>query len=239
MDTFDDCIARAQQILGHEFRDTTLLVSALTHPSAVESEPVWHSYERLEFLGDSILGAIIATDVFTRYRDMDEGQLSKLKIALTSGPTLTKVANDLGLGECIRFGPSELGTDSRGMRSALENVFEAVVGALYLDAGFDVAHDFIVRVLEPHCTRDLIRTSENPKSRLQELLQAKYRMGPTYELVSQDGPAHTPTFTSKVYLGERCLGEGSGTSRKRAESAAAEVALDTLKNPYRKHPRKG
>ena len=143
-------VARIEQITGHAFRDKSLAESAVTHPSAVEGEPVWRSYERLEFLGDSILGALVATDLFERYRDMDEGALTRMKIALVSGAMLSEVAGELGMGECIVFGGSERGTQARGLHSALENVYEAVVGALYLDGGYDVAHDFVARTLEPH-----------------------------------------------------------------------------------------
>ena len=112
------------------------MLAAITHPSAVEGLPVTASYERLEFLGDSILGAIVATDLFERFSSMDEGELTRLKISLVSGKTLSAVAESLGIGECIVFGESEKGTGSRGLPSALENVYESVVGALYLDGGY-------------------------------------------------------------------------------------------------------
>ena len=229
----------AEKILGYEFHDKGLIRSALTHPSAVEGQPVARSYERLEFFGDSILGAMVATDLFGRYPDMDEGQLTKIKIALVSGAMLSRVAEDMGLGECITFGESELGTDARGMHSALENVYESVVGALYLDAGFDVAHALVVRTLGPYVSRDLEHTSENAKSRLQEVTQRRVKRAPTYELVGQSGPAHMPTFTCAVLLDGKRIAEGSGHSKKLAETAAAEAALEVLTAGEKNAAKKG
>ena len=131
-------VRHIESICGHQFRNRDLVLAAITHPSAAERLPVSASYERLEFLGDSILGAIVATDLFERFGDMDEGELTRLKIALVSGKQLSAVAEGLGIGECIIFGESEKGTGARGMHSALENVYESVVGALYLDGGYDV-----------------------------------------------------------------------------------------------------
>ena len=119
-------VAHIEEICGHKFRNRNLVVAAITHPSAVEGKPVWTSYERLEFLGDSILGAIVATDLFEKFHEMDEGELTRLKISLVSGKTLSAVADKLGIGSCIVFGESEMGTGARGMHSALENVYESV-----------------------------------------------------------------------------------------------------------------
>ena len=135
-------IKKAEEMLGYHFKNRQLITSALTHPSAVENKPVYYSYERLEFLGDSILGAMVATDVFEKFPEMDEGQLTRLKISLVSGETLSEVSDKLGIGDMIIFGESEKGTGSRGLHSALENVYESIVGALYLDAGAEVK-DFI------------------------------------------------------------------------------------------------
>ena len=132
-------LARAQEILGHEFNNKVLLRAALTHPSAVEGQPVSASYERLEFLGDSILGAVVARSLFESYPEFDEGKLTRLKVSLVSGATLSEVSHELGIDDIIIFGASETGTGARGLHSALENVYESLVGALYLDAGWDVA----------------------------------------------------------------------------------------------------
>ena len=143
-------LTRAQEILGHEFNNKVLLRAALTHPSAVEGLPVSASYERLEFLGDSILGAVVARSLFESYPEFDEGKLTRLKVSLVSGATLSEVSHELGIDDIIIFGASETGTGARGLHSALENVYESLVGALYLDAGWDAAAEFIHRTLKPH-----------------------------------------------------------------------------------------
>ena len=214
-----------EEIVGHHFADENLIISAITHPSAAEGKAVSASYERLEFLGDSMLGAMVASDLYTRFPGMDEGQLSMLKIALVSGEMLSEVAGDLGVGEVILFGESEKGTGARGMRSALENVYEALVGALYVDAGYDVAHDFVVRTLHPRITPELGRRVVPAKSRLQEVIQRDYHCGPEYKLEGEAGPAHSPTFTSVVLVDGRRVGRGTGSTKKESQANAAADAL--------------
>lgn len=221
-------IARAEELLGHHFDDQQLIRSALTHPSAVENKPVSASYERLEFLGDSILGGLVALDLFEKFPDLDEGGLSRLKISLVSGETLSKVADEIGIGPLILMGDSERGTGARGMHSALENVYESLVGALYLDAGVEKTHEFIHRTLEPYMTPEIVRKPLNPKSRLQEVTQRDFHCGPEYRLVAEEGPAHEPTFTSVVLVNGMRVGRGKGSSKKESEAQAAENALVEL-----------
>lgn len=221
-------VQAAEQICGHHFQDQGLIVSALTHPSAVEGRPVSASYERLEFLGDSILGAIVANDLFRRFPDMDEGELTQAKISLVSGRMLSSVAEELGVGPLIVLGESEKGTGARGMHSALENVYEAIVGALYLDAGYAVTHEFVMRTLGPQVSPALARKPISPKSRLQEVTQREWHVAPEYKLVGEEGPAHVPTFTSVVIVDGSRAGRGSGPSKKSSESAAALDALVRL-----------
>ncbi|WP_197407448.1 ribonuclease III [Olsenella massiliensis] len=221
-------VRAVEEIVGHTFGDKQLITAALTHPSAVEGRPVSASYERLEFLGDSVLGALVATDLFERFPGMDEGELTNLKISLVSGKTLSEVADALGIAEHIVFGDSERGTGARGLHSALENVYESIVGALYLDAGYEATHEFVRRTLGPHVSPELAERPVSPKSRLQEVTQRDYHCGPEYKLVSEKGPAHRPTFTSVVLVGGIRTGRGSGASKKAAESAAALDALERL-----------
>ena len=176
-------LTRAQEILGHEFNNKVLLRAALTHPSAVEGQPVSASYERLEFLGDSILGAVFARSLFESYPEFDEGKLTRLKVSLVSGATLSEVSHELGIDDIIIFGASETGTGARGLHSALENVYESLVGALYLDAGWDVAAEFIHRTLKPHLASERAEHPANPKSFLQECVQADGHEPPAYKLV--------------------------------------------------------
>lgn len=221
-------IEHIERICNHTFANRELITAAITHPSAVEHLPVSASYERLEFLGDSILGAIVATDLFERFRDMDEGKLTRLKISLVSGKTLSRVSEELGIGECIVFGESEKGTGARGLHAALENVYESVVGALYLDGGYDVTHEFVSRTLGPHMAPELAERPVSPKSRLQEITQREMRCAPEYRLEGEQGPAHSPTFTSVVLVEGRRVGRGMGSSKKEAESVAAADAIARL-----------
>ena len=220
-------LAVAQEILGYRFADEQLLLSAITHPSATEGKSVKYSYERLEFLGDSILGAIVATIAFDRFHDLDEGGLTRIKVALVSGASLSDVAERLGFADVIVFGSSETGTGRRGLHSALENVYEAVVAALFLDGGLDAAWAFVDRTLMPKMSLELAREPENPKSALQEKLQ-EGGITPTYRLVETQGPPHDRTFVAQVYAGDKGLAQGVGRTKKEAESQAAKSTLARL-----------
>lgn len=220
-------LARAQEIVGHTFENTQYLLSAITHPSATEGRAVKFSYERLEFLGDSILGALVASTAFHRFPDLDEGGLTRIKVALVSGASLSEVADKLGFADVIVFGSSETGTGRRGLHSALENVYEAVVAALYLDGGVEAAGAFVDRTLIPKMSLDLAREPENPKSALQEKLQ-EGGITPTYKLVETQGPPHDRTFVAQVYAGDKGLAQGVGRTKKEAESQAAKSTLARL-----------
>ncbi len=220
-------LARAQEIVGHTFENTQYLLSAITHPSATEGRAVKFSYERLEFLGDSILGALVASTAFHRFPDLDEGGLTRIKVALVSGASLSEVADKLGFADVIVFGSSETGTGRRGLHSALENVYEAVVSALYLDGGVEAAGAFVDRTLIPKMSLDLAREPENPKSALQEKLQ-EGGITPTYKLVETQGPPHDRTFVAQVYAGDKGLAQGVGRTKKEAESQAAKSTLARL-----------
>ena len=220
---FDD----AEAIIGHHFKNEQLLLSAITHPSANEGRSVRYSYERLEFLGDSVLGAIVATAAFNRFHDLDEGGLTRIKVALVSGASLAQVAEGLGLAEVIMFGSSEQGTGKRGLHSALENVYEAIVAALFLDAGMDVAREFVERTLIDRMSLELAQEPENPKSALQEKLQED-GITPTYKLVETQGPPHDRTFVAQVFAGDQGLAQGTGRTKKEAESQAAKSTLARL-----------
>ncbi len=220
-------VKEIERICGYQFEREDLALSALTHPSAAEGKPVSVSYERLEFLGDSLLGSIVASALFMRFPSMDEGGLSRIKTSLVSGKTLTRVGEELGYGSLIRFGTSERGSGARGMRKALEDVYEALVGAIYIDGGLEAATEFVTRTVLCYATPTLAERPLSPKSRLQEVAQHDYKHGPEYKLVHEEGPAHTPTFTSVALIEGRRVGRGKGPSKKESEAAAA---LDALRN---------
>ena len=220
-------LARAEEILGYEFKEKQFILSAITHPSATEGKSVKYSYERLEFLGDSILGAIVASVAFERFHDLDEGGLTRIKVALVSGASLSDVASGLGFADVIVFGSSETGTGKRGLHSALENVYEAVVAALFLDGGLDAALAFVERTLIPRMSVEMAMEPENPKSALQEKLQED-GITPTYKLVETQGPPHDRTFVAQVFAGSQGLARGTGRTKKEAESQAAKSTLALL-----------
>lgn len=217
-----------EEICSYSFHDHDRALAAITHPSAVEKRIVSDSYERLEFLGDSILGAVVAKHLYDSNPFADEGELTRVKNRLVWGETLALLAEQIGLAPLILMGESELGTGSRGMRSALENVYEAVVGALFLDGGVEVAREFIMSTLMSFDALDAIEQSVNPKSKLQEMTQKHLHCEPEYQLVAEEGPAHNPTFTTVVKVEGRRVGKGSGPSKKASEAAAAKDALARL-----------
>ena len=224
-----DRLDKAEKLLDYRFKDRELLLLALTHPSASEGSSTLGSYERLEFLGDAILGAVISRELYDSYPKLDEGALTRLKVSAVAGNTLAKLADELKLEKIILFGSSERGTGRRGLQSALENVYEALVGALVIDGGMDEARRFVIRTLTPLINTSAAREPENPKSLLQELLQTQH-ITPTYEIIDTDGPPHDRFFTASVLSDEEILATGSGHSKKDAEMDAATKALEILNN---------
>jgi ribonuclease-3 len=222
-DTAFDAVVEA---LGFPVSDRSLYRRALTHPSwALENGG--QDNERLEFLGDAVLAWIVAPRLYEAFPDAPEGDLTRMKIALTSGTTLTSVARDLGLGPAIRFGRGAVRESTRS--SVLENAFEALVAAVYLDAGIQTAGDFVMRVLGDRIDRaTLLATPVDAKSRLQELAQARGRGLPAYAIVDRTGPVHAPLFTAEVLLAGEVLGRGQGVSKQSAQQAAATAALREL-----------
>jgi ribonuclease III len=228
-----DALSVAESATGHTFRDREILRRALTHPSAVEDRDPDAYYERLEFLGDAVLGFVIAEEIYRRFPTMPEGGMTRIRVSVVSGTTLGRVAGELGLADAIVFGESERGTGGRGLSSALENVYEALTAALYLDAGLETARNWVLRTVGPLIAAEAAESPENPKSALQEITQARGD-APSYRVTSQDGPPHERTFTVAVEVAGKVLGEGTGHSKKEAEAAAAEAALERLKQRGRR-----
>ncbi|MDO4841924.1 MAG: ribonuclease III [Phoenicibacter congonensis] len=226
-----------QEILSYRFNDQDLILSAITHPSAIEGKPVKYSYERLEFLGDAVLGAIVVHQAYVAFPEMDEGGLTRIKVSLVSGSTLSELSDHLGFKYVIIFGSSETGTGKRGMHSALENVYEAVVGALYLDGGIEVAQKFVLDTLIPKMDKRMADKPENPKSLLQEKMQA-HGITPTYKLIKMEGPPHDRTFVTQVYAGYTPLAKGKGKSKKEAEVNAATASMSQFEREIAKLEKK-
>lgn len=222
----DRRLARAEAVLEHRFSDRELLLHALTHPSAL-SDGAPTDYERLEFLGDSIVGFVVAEEVFRRFPDLREGGMTRIKVSTVNGAVLATVAERLGLEDLIILGESELGTGRRGMASALENAFEALTAALYLDAGLPTARTWVLKTLGEFIDESVAASPENPKSELQETVQSVGGVV-TYEIIAQEGPPHDRVFVARALINGCAAGEGSGRSKKEAEVAAAASALEDL-----------
>lgn len=214
-----------QKKLGHTFTDETLLVRALTHRSAGSR----HN-ERLEFLGDSILSMVIADALFHRFPKVNEGDMSRMRATLVREKTLAEIAREFELGEYLILGPGELKSGGYRRESILADAVEALIGAVYIDTDIEGIRNLLLAWYDERLTEIQPGIEQkDPKTRLQELLQAKRKPLPTYTVVEVIGEAHNQKFT--VHCLVNCLPEpvvGLGTSRRKAEQAAAESALERL-----------
>lgn len=214
--------------LGRRFRRRQLLESALTHRSYANEKELESNYERLEFLGDSVVGLVTAEWLFTEHRGVSEGKLSAHKSRLVSGPVLASFGRDLGLGDFIRVGVGEGRSGGREKDSILSDVVEAVIGAVFLDGGWKPARRLVRRMLDGDASDSPDAELKDPKGRLQEFLQARGRGLPRYRLADAQGPDHEKTFVVDCLIGDEVEGSGEGSSKKRAEQLAAAAALERL-----------
>jgi ribonuclease-3 len=216
--------------LGHVFSRPAHLREALTHPSYFNERPTEGPHnQRLEFLGDAVLQLIVTERLYALFPHEPEGVLSRHRAALTKGRCLAELALQLGLDAALLLGGSEAATGGSTRPSNLEDAFEAVVGALRLDAGFERTREIVLAVYGPLEPRLALGATDNPKGRLQERVQPLVAATPLrYETMQSGGPDHAREFASKVFLGDRVLGEGRGPSKKAAEEAAARAALETV-----------
>lgn len=228
----EDRVEALQQALGVRFSDPAILREALTHRSYLnEINQAWPSNERLEFLGDAVLGMISTDYLFNRFEELGEGELTNLRSALVRTETLARFAQDIDLGGYLFLGRGEEMSAGRRRPGGLACAFEALLGALYLDQGYEAVRTFALEFLEPELSAVLEgRLHKNAKSVLQELVQARLQQTPTYHLLEEVGPDHAKSFTVEVRVGNRILGRGHDRSKRGAEQAAAEMALEQLKN---------
>ena len=227
----DALLAWVERAFGHVFLQPALCRAAVTHRSAGAG----HN-ERLEFLGDSILNCSVAHLLYDAHPQADEGALSRLRARLVSGETLAQIAGDLGVGEHLRLGPGELKTGGFRRASILADALEAILGAIFLDSGFDAAAAAVARIMAPRMSElPAADTLKDPKTRLQEALQARGVTLPVYTLIAATGDPHMQSFTVSCeipVLGLAAVGEGG--SRRRAEQLAAAKLLDLLPSEMRK-----
>ncbi|HEY4285168.1 MAG TPA: ribonuclease III [Chthoniobacterales bacterium] len=216
-----------EELIGYKFRNSRLLEEALTHPSvAHETQRQHFNNQRLEYLGDAILQLVITEYLYNHFSNEAEGKLTKLRSRLVSRDTLRIRAEALNLGQHLLIGRGEEASGGRKRASTLADAYEALIGAVYLDSDFETARRFVLGQSRP----DLEQVAEepvdiNPKGDLQELLQSISPASPVYELVSESGPEHDKTFVVKCVWEGMVLGQGSGRSKKQAETAAASKAF--------------
>jgi ribonuclease-3 len=217
--------------LGHTFSDLSLLEHALAHRSwCGEQEGGAPSNERFEFLGDAVLGLVVARYAFERYPYFPEGMLAKVRSAVVNARVLAQVAEHLGVGDVLLLGKGEEASGGRAKASILADAFEAILGAVYLDAGYDAAETLVLRELSDA----IARAGEEPddfdhKSRLQERAVRNGEGTPRYVVVGS-GPDHDRSYVAEVFVGGNLIGEGAGRSKKDAEQEAARNAWEALQN---------
>jgi len=220
-----------EQIIGVTFRDRALLEQALVHRSYLNENPdlALPSNERLEFLGDAVLGLVVAEKLYHEFPHLSEGKMTKLRAALVRQETLASLAASLGLGGYLRLGWGEEVSGGRSRQTNLARAFEAVIGAIFLDQGFAVAADSILRLFGDQLRRITEgRLTTDYKSRLQEVVQAEQRLTPVYRMVEASGPDHDKRFVVEVMVGDTVIGRGAGRSKRMAEEEAARSAIERL-----------
>jgi len=217
--------------IDYQFRNKDLLQESLTHRSYLNEDPSWRlpNNERLEFLGDAVLELVVTKELFNRYPDFAEGQLTPIRSALVNYQMMAAIAKGIDLGSFVLLSRGEAKDNGRARDVILANAMEAVIGAIYLDGGYDPAQQFVktyvMERLEEVMRMGLYRDA---KSLLQEKIQEQLKVTPTYRVLEESGPDHEKIFTIGVYFGEKLIAKGSGPSKQDAEVEAAKAALEQL-----------
>lgn len=217
-----------EQKIRYAFQNGSLLEQAFTHRSYLnENRSGKEHNERLEFLGDAVLELVVTEYLYAKYPEKPEGELTAYRAALVNTVSISECATVLGMNEYLLLSRGESRDTGRARQIILANAFEALIGAIYLDSGYDAARDFISAQLF-HKTDDVVakRLWQDAKSKLQELAQEKMKLTPQYQLLDQSGPDHDRTFVVGAYLGSEKVATGEGRSKQEAEQAAAQKALD-------------
>ena len=228
-------LSTLQQILGISFNDLSLLQQAMVHSSYINENPdsTPLANERLEFLGDAVLGLVIAEKLHLGYPQFSEGKMTKLRSALVSRDALARIARDISLGNYLYLGKGEETSGGRDKSTNLAGALEAVIAAVFLDQGLAVTRDFILRLLSKELQRVVSQgVKTDYKSQLQELIQSRQQQIPAYYLIEAVGPAHNRRFTVEVRVNDTVMGRGSSKSKKAAETEAAHAALEHLQNNF-------
>lgn len=229
----DTALKAFEERAGVVFKNPALLETAFTHRSYLNEAhvPSREHNERLEFLGDAVLELAVTDYLFRAYPAHAEGDLTSYRASLVNAVTLSAIAEDLGMNECLLLSKGEARDTGRARSTILANTFEAVVGALYLDQGYAAASDFVTRHVAPRIGDVLANGAwRDAKSTFQEFAQEKYGVTPTYATVSAEGPDHDKHFVVSVSVGDVVVAEGEGKSKQEAEQDAAQRALDAPKD---------
>ncbi|MCI0800713.1 MAG: ribonuclease III [Chloroflexi bacterium] len=218
--------------LGFSFKDPSLLRLALVHSSYCNEHGLdpGQSYERLEFLGDAVLELAVSTELYLRFPDANEGELTKIRSSLVRRETLAEIARRMDLGSYLFVGKGVETSNGHQQDSVLAAALEALVAAVYIDQGNEFTRQFILKLIDAELAQAELQGGppENPKSLLQEMVQGQGLEPPTYKLVSSEGPDHGPVFTVDVLVDGQVVGTGAGGKKSEAEGAAARAALATL-----------
>jgi ribonuclease-3 len=214
-----------------KFRNQQLFEQAFTHRSYLnEAREKIESNERLEFLGDSILSFVVSRHLYVAYPEFNEGMLTNMRSLLVNTKSLAEISGELGFGNHLRLSKGEEESHGRENQSLLADCYEAFIGALFMDQGLDAADDFIAQTLFPKAKKFESRDAlKDPKSLLQELVQAQKHASPLYKVLHEEGPAHAKIFTIGVFINDLQMGEGTGKSKQQAEEGAAKQALEKTK----------
>lgn len=214
-----------EKTIGVTFKKKEFLRQALIHRSAARESATYGNNERLEFLGDAVL-ELAATEYLFHVTDKPEGDLTAWRSALVQGDHLAVIAEDIDLGKYLSMSKGEESSGGRGKTNTLANALEALIGAIYLDKGYDVSKRFCEEHILKHL-QAILRQGKHrdDKSMFQEIVQEKYNVTPHYDLVEEDGPDHDKIFTCAVFINDDKIAQGSGSSKQRAEQAAARAAL--------------
>ncbi|RME58946.1 ribonuclease III [Candidatus Parcubacteria bacterium] len=216
--------------IGSTFRNKDLLREALTHRSYLNESKQWRipHNERLEYLGDAVLELVVSEMLFHQFPSFPEGKLTLLRSALVNYQTLAETAKEVGIHSYVLMSKGEMKEKGKAHDTIFANALEALIGAIYLDQGFEAARSFIAKFIMPKTQRILEEKSyKDPKSELQEKTQAELKITPTYQVLKESGPAHRKVFHVGVYLGHEMIGDGWGNSKQEAETEAARKALQS------------
>lgn len=222
---------KLEKEINFKFKNKKLLIEALTHRSYLNENYKWptNHNERLEYLGDAVLELVISEYLFLKYQNVDEGRLTMFRASLVNYQNLSKIARQIGLDKFILTSKGEKKDTAKAWDVILANAFEALIGAIYLDKGIVAARKFIQQFVISTLDEILREKSyKDPKSKLQEIIQEKFKITPTYQVLEESGPAHRKKFKIGVFFEDKLIAEGTGGSKQEAEMEAAKKALNNL-----------